>query len=126
RVFDGFMIHIAGGARGSFTQRFAASGGDTYYYPVRFPFTPEEQTDPGTGERDGLPGRAKGDRRGAKIFFTNSAVEYWGGRGASLTHTTVDGRIDVPPPDYARIYFLAGQQHGPDAFPPERLTQGPQ
>ncbi len=125
RVFDGFMIHIAGGARGSFTQRFAASGGDTYYYPVRFPFTPEEQTDPGTGERDGLLARAKADRVVPKIFFTNSAVEYWGGRGASLTHTTVDGRIDVPPPDYARIYFLAGQQHGPAAFPPKRSTQEP-
>ena len=123
RVFDGFMIHIAGGARGSFTQRFAASGGDTYYYPIRFPFTPDEQTDPVTGERDGLLARAKADRVVPKIFFTNSAVEYWGGRGASLSHTTVDGRSDVTPPDYARIYFLAGQQHGPAAFPPKRSTE---
>ena len=125
RVFDGFMIHIAGGARGSFTQRFAASGGDTYFYPVRFPFTPDEQTDPVTGERDGLLARAKADRVVPKIFFTNSAVEYWGGRGASLSHTTVDGRSDVAPPDNARIYFLAGQQHGPAAFPPKRSAQEP-
>ena len=46
RVFDALMIHIAGGSRGSCTQRFAASGSDTYFYPSRFPFTAEEQTDP--------------------------------------------------------------------------------
>jgi hypothetical protein len=125
RVFDGFMIHIAGGARGSFTQRFAASGGDTYFYPVRFPFTPDDQTDPVTGERDGLLSRARADRVVPKIFFTNSAVEYWGGRGASLTHTTPDGRRDVAPGDDARIYFLARQQHGPAAFPPKRSAQEP-
>ncbi len=125
RVFDGFIIHIAGGARGSFTQRFAAPGGDTYFYPVRFPFTTEEAIDPITGERDGLLGRAKADGVVPRIFITNSSVEYWGGRGASLTHTTVDGRSDVAPGDTARIYLLAGQQHGPAAFPPKRSAQEP-
>lgn len=120
RVFDGLMIHIAGGARGSFTQRFAASGSDTYFYPSRFPFTPEEETDPVTGARDGLLNRAKADNAVPRIFFTNSAVEYWGGRGASLTHTTVDGTRDLAPGENARIYFMAGQQHVPAAFPPKR------
>ena len=127
RVFDGFMIHIAGGARGSFTQRFAASGGDTYFYPVRFPFTLTEEQDPITGERDGLLARATADGVVPRLILTNSAVEYWGGRAASLTHTTLDGTRDVPLPDNARLYFLAGQQHSPAAFPPKRGGQeGPQ
>lgn len=125
RVFDGFMIHIAGGSRGSFTQRFAASGGDTYFYPARFPFTLDDETDPVTGQRDGLLARAKADGVVPRLMLTNSAVEYWGGRAASLTHTTVDGARDVAPPDNARIYFLAGQQHGPAAFPPTRSAQEP-
>jgi hypothetical protein len=121
------MIHIAGAARGSFIQRFAASGGDTYFYPVRFPFTLGEESDPATGEHDGLLAKATADRVVPKVILTNSAVEYWGGRAASLTHTTVDGTRDVPPPDNARIYFLAGQQHSPAAFPPKRGGQeGPQ
>lgn len=126
RVFDGFMIHIAGGARGSFIQRFAASGGDTYFYPVRFPFTLTEERDPATGERDGLLAKAAADGVVPKVMLTNSAVEYWGGRAASLTHTTVDGARDVAPPDNARIYFLAGQQHAPAAFPPRRAGEATQ
>jgi hypothetical protein len=60
------------------------------------------------------------------VFYTNTPVEYWGsGRAAALTHTSVDGRADIPVPDDVRIYVLAGSQHGEAAFPPTR-TNGQQ
>ena len=53
------------------------------------------------------------------IFYTNTGVEYWGGgRVASLVHSTPDGKNDLIPPDNVRVYFFAGTQHGPGAFPP--------
>jgi hypothetical protein len=54
-----------------------------------------------------------------KIFMTNSSYEYYG-RAASLIHTTVDGKKDLPPSENARMYLIAGAQHGPGQFPPRR------
>ncbi len=54
-----------------------------------------------------------------KIFYTNSAYEYWG-RSASLIHIAIDGQKDATIPDTTRIYFLAGGQHGPASFPPQK------
>src|SRR5262249_12380454 len=54
-----------------------------------------------------------------KIFYTNSSYEYWG-RSASLIHTSIDGKKDAPLPANTRVYFFAGGQHGPAAFPPVR------
>ena len=56
-----------------------------------------------------------------KIFYTNSSTEYWRRLGA-LIHTTVDGAKDVPPVDNVRIYHLAGTQHRPAQFPPNRSS----
>jgi hypothetical protein len=54
-----------------------------------------------------------------KVFYTNTPVEYWGqGRAAALTHTTIDGTMDLTLPDNVRSYLLAGTQHGEGAFPP--------
>jgi hypothetical protein len=54
-----------------------------------------------------------------KIFYTNTAAEYWGGgRVAALTHTNVEGTRDIPFPDNVRSYFFAGTSHGPAPFPP--------
>src|SRR5688572_22051427 len=62
-----------------------------------------------------------------KIFYTNTAVEYWGGgRAAALIHTTPDGSRDLILPDNERIYFLAGSQHGPARFPPAVARNGQQ
>ena len=89
------------------------------FYPTDiFPFTDTAQTDPETGEKDGLLSRVKPEHA-PKIFYTNSSYEYWG-RAASLIHMTIDGRTDVAPPDHTRIYMFAGGQHGPAAFPPRR------
>src|SRR5436190_1626043 len=51
------------------------------------------------------------------IFYTNTSYEYWS-RGASLIHTSVDGKRDVAPLESSRIYLLAGLQHYSRAFPP--------
>ncbi len=122
KVMDGVLAHVAGAGRGSFNHRFAQPSRDAhpflnFFWPTDiFPFTDVEQTDPLTGQKDGLLARA---RQIPKIFYTNSSYEYWG-RAASLIHTAVDGRSDAPVPDHTRIYLFAGSQHGPAAFPPAR------
>jgi Alpha/beta hydrolase domain len=124
KVFDGVMAHVAGGGRGSFNLRFSQPSRDGHpflnkFYPTDiFPFTDAAQTDPATGEKDGLLLRVKPEFT-PKIFYTNSSYEYWG-RAASLIHTGIDGRTDAPVPDSTRIYVFAGGQHGPAAFPPRR------
>jgi hypothetical protein len=124
KVFDGVMAHVAGGGRGSFNLRFAQPSRDGHpflnkFYPTDiFPFTDIAQTDPQTGEKDGLLLRVKPELM-PKIFYTNSSYEYWG-RAASLIHTAIDGRTDAPLADNTRIYMFAGGQHGPAAFPPRR------
>lgn len=122
-VFDGLVSHVAGGGRGSFNHRFAQPSRDAhpfsaFLYPTDiFPFSDVEQTDPETGETDGLLSRAQNRKVLPKIFYTNSSYEYWG-RAASLIHTTLDGKTDVAIPENVRIYLFAGSQHGPGPFPP--------
>jgi hypothetical protein len=124
KVFDGVIAHVAGAGRGSFNLRFAQPSRDGHpflnkFYPTDiFPFTDRVQTDPQTGEKDGLLLRVKPEFT-PKIFYTNSSYEYWG-RAASLIHTSIDGRSDAPLADSTRIYMFAGGQHGPAAFPPRR------
>ncbi len=120
KVFDGVMAHVAGAGRGSFNLRFAQASRDGHpflnkFYPTDiFPFADLAQTDPKTGEKDGLLLRVKPEFT-PQIFYTNSSYEYWG-RAASLIHTSVDGKQDAPLPDSTRIYMFAGGQHGPDRF----------
>ncbi|MDH4062826.1 MAG: alpha/beta hydrolase domain-containing protein [Acidobacteriota bacterium] len=124
-VFDGVMPHVAGGGRGSFNHRFAQPSRDghpyiNFFYPTDiFPFTDLPQRDPETGVEDGLLTHAGKLQFQPKVFHTNTSYEYWG-RAASLVHTTVDGRKDMPLPDNVRIYLLAAGQHGVAAFPPSR------
>lgn len=129
RVFDGMMVHVAGAGRGSFNHRFAQPSRDghpflnTFYPTDIFPFTDLAETDAETGITDGLLTHATPGPEGTpavpKIFYTNTSYEYYG-RSASLIHTTIDGAKDAPLAPNTRIYFLAGCQHGPSAFPPER------
>jgi hypothetical protein len=125
RVFDGIMAHVAGAGRGSFNHRFAQPSRDghpflnTFYPTDIFPFTDLAETDSETGITDGLLTHATPPAAVPKIFYTNTSYEYYG-RSASLIHTTIDGRRDAPLAPNTRIYFLAGCQHGPSAFPPER------
>ena len=41
------------------------------------------------------------------------------GRVAALVHTSPDGKTDLPLPANVRVYFMAGTQHTPSAFPAE-------
>ncbi|MFK7956460.1 MAG: alpha/beta hydrolase domain-containing protein [Lysobacterales bacterium] len=116
RVFDGLLIHTAGAGRGSFNHRFAQPSRDghrysAFFYPTDvFPFSSASQTDPITGNLDGLLAAYNNAALLPKIFYTNSGYEYWG-RAAALIHTRVDGAADMPPLANERIYHLASGQH---------------
>ncbi len=125
RVFDGMMVHVAGAGRGSFNHRFAQPSRDghpflnTFYPTDIFPFTDLAETDSETGITDGLLTHATPAAAVPRIFYTNTSNEYYG-RSASLIHTALDGAADAPLAPSTRIYFLAGCQHGPSSFPPQR------
>ncbi len=127
RALDGVISHVAGGGRGSFNHRFAQPSRDAhpfmnFFHPTDiFPFTDRKQTDPITGRSDGLQVHRLKPNLRPKVFYTNSAYEYWG-RAASLIHTSLDGNQDIEPLDNTRIYLFAGSQHGPATFPPPQTT----
>lgn len=113
KVFDGMMIHIAGGARRGFNERFAQPSRTTGSRV--FPFTDIEQTDGETGEKGGLLMRAQAANVVPKILYTHSSWEYWGS-AASAMHTTMNGGdIEIPPT--SRVYLFAGTQHVPARLP---------
>jgi len=116
RAFDLVWPHIAGAGQGSFNERFAAPGYNTFS-ATQFPFTDLAQAGP-RGERDGILAAYRSNQA-PKVIYTNTSVEYWGlGRSAALTHLSLDGARDADVPDNVRIYHLAGTQHGEAAFPP--------
>lgn len=122
-AFDGIFAHTAGAGRGSFNHRFAQPSRDaqpysTFAYPTDlFPFTSIATRDPQSGVRGGLRSAAPQRARLPKVFYVDGGYEYWG-RGASLTHTTVDGRTDVGFLPSERRYVLSSAQHsGPAGFP---------
>jgi len=110
-AFDGLMISSAGAGGGSFNHRFAMPGqaGNSVLSVLRPvdlpPFTDE-----------GLLAKARGARVTPKIFYTFSSTEYWA-RAGSLTHTSEDGRADVPLAATSRLYFLAGTPHSMGGLP---------
>ena len=123
-AFDGIFAHTAGAGRGSFNHRFAQPSRDaqpysTFFYPTDvFPFTSPAVSDPLTKARGGLRTDWRQGARLPKVFYVDGGYEYWG-RAASLTHTSVDGRTDVPFLPSERRYVLASAQHsGPGVFPP--------
>ena len=114
QVFDGMMVHIAGGARRGFNERFSQPSRTTGSRV--FPFTDLEQTDDETGETGGLLKRATQAKVVPKIIYTSSSWEYWGS-AASAIHTTLAGE-DIAIPDSSRVYLFAGTQHVPASLPP--------
>ncbi len=119
RVFDAMWMHVAGAARRGINERLATPTLSALFTATQFPFANVEQVD-GDGRRDSMQARYRPDHR-PKIFYTNTPVEYRaGGRAAALTHTTVDGTLDLDLPDNVRMYLLAGTQHIIAPFPPVR------
>lgn len=115
-VFDGLLVHIAGGKRGGdFNQRFGQPSSSSRMSDL-FPFHDTTQTDPATGRTDGLLDRLAAHNRLPKVFFINSSTEYWRG-DASLIHTNVEGTQDLPPSASVRIYHYAGTQHASGTLP---------
>ena len=117
-VFDAVLPHVAGGRRGEFNMRFGQPSVNAQEaIGSLFPFADEPQTDPVTGQRDGLLARIAERGRAPKILSTNTSAEYWRS-DASLIHTDVASGRDVEPPAGVRIYHFAGTQHTPGALPP--------
>ena len=125
RVFDGLIPHVAGGGRGNFNHRFAQPSRDAQpmsailYATDLYPFADLPLRDPVSGRSEGLLDRAAADGALPKVFHTNTSYEYWS-RGASLVHTTPDGRADAAVPANARVYLYTGLQHFSPPFPPQR------
>ena len=119
QALDGVMAHIAGAARIDLNRRWATPTSLATYTATSFPFADLSQRDPMTGATDGALDNPRARVNQPKIFYTNTAVEYWGGgRVAALVHTSPDGARDLELPANERVYFLAGSQHGPASFPP--------
>ncbi len=114
QVFDGVWAHVAGAGRGSFNHRFAQASRDGQ--PFLNPFYPSDLP-PFTD--DGLLKKAKEANVLPKIFYTDSAYEYWG-RASALTQVNDNGTADVAYDANTRKYMLAGTQHAPGTFPPVR------
>ncbi len=104
-------------ARGQFNLRFAQPSSMSAWDGMgAFPHADAVQTEPVTGQSDGL--LARQEARGAvpRIFSVNSGVEYWRG-GAALIHTDPTGTRDLALPPNVRAYFMAGTQHGAGTLP---------
>jgi hypothetical protein len=116
-TFDGALVHVAGAGKGSFNHRFAQttrhpSQLEDHQYPVDFfPFATVPAIDPVTGARGDLLARARAVNAVPRIFYTGTSTEYWT-RAASLLHTDVTGKDDLPLDPHARLYVFAGAQHG--------------
>ena len=104
QVFDGVFAHIAGGRRGEFNHRYGQ---------------PSVTSTPGFGNLGPFASIASGagvlDRQRAlggvpKIFFVNTAWEYWRG-DAALVHIDHERAVDAADLDDVRAYLLAGIDH---------------
>jgi len=112
QALDAMLIYVAGAGRGNFNHRWAQPSRDAQplvpaFYPVDVPPFAD----------DGLLARAAAEHVVPKIFYVNTAYEYWS-RGASLIHTTPDSARDVEPAPTSRAYFVAGLAHIGGEFPP--------
>lgn len=119
RVFDGVLVHVAGGGRMILNHRFAcgtdAAGQQFEAHDKaadRFPFAYTESTNHLTGETGALLRNPATD---PLIFHTQTGTEYWQRRG-SLAHTDTRGN-DLAVPDNVRFYVWSSTQHFADPAP---------
>lgn len=118
QTLDGVMAHVAGAGRLVVNQRWSTPRAVSGFYTASYPFADTAQEDSVSGHAEGVLSNSR-VKHPPKIFYTNTASEYWGaGRVAALTHTTPDGKKDISFPENVRSYFFAGTQHGAAGFPP--------
>jgi hypothetical protein len=114
RVFDGVMSHVAGAGKVFANHRFGMPGRtatqheDRLYPENWFPFGNAVATDPFSRKTGAI---LQGRPTDPLVIETNSSTEYWQ-KGASLVHTDPAGRNDAELPSNARVYLIAGTQHG--------------
>ena len=114
RVFDGVLTHVAGAGKVFANHSFAMPGRtatqheDRLYPENWFPFSNAETTDPFTGRRGAI---LTGGPTDPKVIEVNTSTEYWQ-KGASLIHTDPNASRDAELPPNARVYMIAGTQHG--------------
>ena len=124
QALDGVIAHVAGAGRLVLNERWSKPRSVAGYYTASYPFADTAQADPVSGHSEGVLDNPR-VKRPAKVFYFNTAAEYWGaGRVAALTHTDPAGTQDIAFPANVRSYFFAGTQHGPAAFPPTSLVEG--
>ncbi|MCP5080204.1 MAG: hypothetical protein GY948_00735 [Alphaproteobacteria bacterium] len=117
KVYDGLLVHIAGGRRGEFNHRYGQpSVQPTPSFGHRFPFADQAQQDPRTGIEAGLLDAQAAAGNMPKIFYTDTSSEYWRG-DASLAHTSAVDGSDALLPGNVRRYLFAGTQHVAGALP---------
>ena len=114
RVFDGVLTHVAGAGKVFANHSFAMPGRtatqheDRLYPENWFPFGNAVTTDPFSGDTGAI---LKGRPTDPLMIEVNTSTEYWQ-KGASLVHTDPAGRHDAELPPTARVYMIAGTQHG--------------
>jgi hypothetical protein len=114
KVFDGMLAHISGIGRvfhnAEFGQPFRTNTQhEDHAYPENeFPFAAATLKDPVTGKTGSL---LRGDGFDPLLIEVNTSTEYWQ-KGASLLHTDPLGRRDVALDKTARVFMVAGTQHG--------------
>src|SRR5262249_38598440 len=106
-VFDGVFALIGSARRGEFNMRFGQPAKTLGRYTgALFPFADAVQSDPVSGETDGLLSRLSKSGKAPRTFIVDSSAEYWS-RQASLIHTDVQGSRDIDIPESTRIYQIA-------------------
>lgn len=114
KVFDGVLAHISGVGRVFMNEEFGMPARtntqhEDHTYPENaFPFSAAAMHDPLTGRKGAL---FRGDGFDPYLIETNTSTEYWQ-KGASLLHTDPRGQRDVRLPKNARVFMIAGTQHG--------------
>ncbi len=114
KVFDGVLAHISGiggvflNAEFGQPARTNTQHEDHYYPENAFPFSVAKTTDPVTKKSGAL---LRGDGFDPLWIEVNTSTEYWQ-KGASLLHTDPLGRKDLTLPANARVFMIAGTQHG--------------
>jgi hypothetical protein len=113
-VFDGVLTHVAGAGKVFGNHSFSMPGRtgtqheDRLYPENWFPFGTAMTTDPFSGKTSAI---LKGRPTDPLMIEVNTSTEYWQ-KGASLVHTDPAGRHDAELPPTARVYMIAGTQHG--------------